>query len=98
MLKGSITYLADEAQVIELPEATAWLATAGTGDVLAGVIGALVATNSVAITSGDISILEVGATGAMIHAEAAELSSTGGPLTAMRITDSIPFVVRKMLP
>ena len=98
LLKGSITYLADEAQVIELPEATAWLATAGTGDVLAGVIGALVATNSVAITSGDISILEVGATGAMIHAEAAELSSAGGPLTAMRITDSIPFVVRKMLP
>ena len=98
LLKGSTTFLADENQVIELPEATPWLATAGTGDVLAGIIGALVATNSVAIEAGEISILEVGATGALIHAMAAASASNGGPLSAMHITDVIPSVVKSLLP
>ncbi len=97
LLKGSITYLANSEQVLELPEATPWLATAGTGDVLAGIIGALVATNSVAIASAEISILEVAATGALIHAMSAELASDGGPLAALRITDFIPKVIKSLL-
>jgi len=96
LLKGSTTYLADGARIIELPEATPWLATAGTGDVLAGIIGALLATNSVALAHADITIAEIGATGAMIHAVAAYEASMGGPFSAARICDFIPSVVKKL--
>ena len=49
VLKGATTYVANDSVLIQLPTATPWLATAGTGDVLAGIIGALVATNTVEI-------------------------------------------------
>ena len=39
LLKGSTTYVANDSLLIELPTATPWLATAGSGDVLAGIIG-----------------------------------------------------------
>jgi len=39
LLKGATTYVANDTVLIELPIATPWLATAGTGDVLAGIIG-----------------------------------------------------------
>ena len=97
LLKGSITYLADASQLIALPAATPWLATAGSGDVLAGIIGALVATNAQAIANEEVSILEVGASGALIHALAAEHASNGAPISALQITESIQQILRKIL-
>ena len=39
LLKGSTTYVANDEVLIQLPVATPWLATAGSGDVLAGIMG-----------------------------------------------------------
>jgi ADP-dependent NAD(P)H-hydrate dehydratase / NAD(P)H-hydrate epimerase len=68
LLKGPCTVVADPlGQVLLVANGTARLATAGTGDVLAGIIAALLASN--------VSALWAAAMGAFIHAEAARLAS-----------------------
>jgi hydroxyethylthiazole kinase-like uncharacterized protein yjeF len=97
LLKGSVTYLSDGDEIIELPKATPWLATAGTGDVLAGIIGAIVASNSQSIMDGTMSINEAGASGAFIHARAAEKASNGGPVSAVKINEKIAQVISSII-
>jgi hydroxyethylthiazole kinase-like uncharacterized protein yjeF len=97
LLKGSSTYVANDSVLIQLPVATPWLATAGTGDVLAGVIGALVATNTVEILNDYNHLAYVAATGALIHARAAESASNGGPINAEAIIEFIPRVITQLI-
>jgi hydroxyethylthiazole kinase-like uncharacterized protein yjeF len=97
LLKGATTYVASEKSLIELPKATAWLATAGTGDVLAGIIGALVATNYISILNDPEQLARVAATGAFIHNLAAIAASKDAPISATSIIEFIPEVMRKIL-
>jgi hydroxyethylthiazole kinase-like uncharacterized protein yjeF len=97
LLKGAITYVANDSVLIELPVATPWLATAGTGDVLAGIIGSLVATNTVEILNDYNYLAYVAATGALIHARAAEIASHGGPINAEAVVVAIPTVISQLL-
>lgn len=97
LLKGATTYVANDEVLIELPLATPWLATAGTGDVLAGIIGALVATNSVEILNDMNRLAEVGATAAFIHAQSAMNASRGGPISAEMIVKEIPGAITQLL-
>jgi hydroxyethylthiazole kinase-like uncharacterized protein yjeF len=97
LLKGATTYVANDSVLIELPTATSWLATAGTGDVLAGIIGALVATNTVEILNDYDRLAYVAATGAMIHARAADAASNGGPINAEAIITAIPRVISQII-
>ena len=97
LLKGSITFVANDELVIELPVATPWLATAGSGDVLAGIIGALVATNTVEILNDKNRLAEVAATGAYIHAHAAKNASRGGPISAEMIIKEISGAISQLL-
>lgn len=97
LLKGSITYIANDSVLIQLPTATPWLATAGSGDVLAGIIGALVATNTVEILNDYNQLARVAATGALIHARAADAASNGGPINAEAIILSIPRVISQII-
>jgi hydroxyethylthiazole kinase-like uncharacterized protein yjeF len=97
LLKGSRTYVAQDDYIIELPIGTPWLATAGSGDVLAGITGALVATNYIEILNDPQRLADVAATGAFIHNEAAKIASNGGPISASSLIDSIPAVVAKIL-
>jgi hydroxyethylthiazole kinase-like uncharacterized protein yjeF len=97
LLKGSKTVVAQDSYLIELPIATPWLATAGSGDVLAGIIGALVATNYIEILNDVQRLAEVAATGALIHNQAALLASRGGPVNASMIVDAIPQAVASIL-
>lgn len=97
LLKGSVTYVADEDLLIELPKATPWLATAGSGDVLAGIIGALVATNYIEILNDRSNLARVAATGAFIHNTAALLASKDSPISATSIIDFIPEALRKII-
>ena len=101
LLKGSTTYIAQDEYVIELPVATPWLATAGSGDVLGGIIGALVATNYIEILNDVTRLADVAATGAFIHNRAALIASGGatgkGPISASLIISAIPEAVGKIL-
>ncbi len=97
LLKGSISYVANDNLLIELPTATPWLATAGSGDVLAGILGALVATNTVEILNDINRLAEVAATGAFIHAQAAKIASRGGPISAEMITTEIQGAISQLL-
>jgi hydroxyethylthiazole kinase-like uncharacterized protein yjeF len=97
LLKGSRTYVAQDDYIIELPIATPWLATAGSGDVLAGIIGALVATNYIEILNDPQRLADVAATGAFIHNEAAKIASDGGPISASSLIEAIPTAVVKIL-
>jgi hydroxyethylthiazole kinase-like uncharacterized protein yjeF len=97
LLKGSTTYVANDDILIELPPATSWLATAGTGDVLAGIIGALISTNSIEILNDYNCLAEVAATGAFIHARAALNASRGGPISAESVVQEISGAISQIL-
>ena len=97
LLKGNQTIVSTSDVTIQLPAATSWLATAGTGDVLSGILGALVATQSAQVVNDPSFLAELAATGSLIHSEAAALASQGGPLTAQQLTIAIPQIVAKLL-
>lgn len=69
--------------------APSWLATAGAGDVLAGLCGALLATG--------LSPFDAGSVGAWLHAAAAVHAGRGGPVTAGEVAAAVPGVCRMVL-
>ncbi|GAA4138286.1 NAD(P)H-hydrate dehydratase [Actinomadura keratinilytica] len=70
LLKGSTTLVAEEDRPVRVnPTGTPRLATAGTGDVLSGLIGALLA--------GGMSALDAAAAGAYLHGLAARIAARG---------------------
>ena len=97
LLKGSQTYVANDSVLIELPVATPWLATAGTGDVLAGILGALVATNFIEVLNDSNHLASLAATAALIHANAAKKASRGGPISAESIIPEIAGAITQIL-
>ena len=97
LLKGSRTYVARDTFIIELPIATPWLATAGSGDVLAGIIGALIATNYIEILNDPNRLAECAATGAFIQNRAALAASNGGPISASSIVEKVAQTVASLL-
>lgn len=90
LLKGSETLVTNGNKTIKLPRATSWLATAGTGDVLAGILGALLALNISNVNHKNL--IEIGATASLIHAKAASISSNG-PVSPTEIINCIPKVI-----
>ena len=66
-----------------------WLATAGAGDVLAGLVGALLAAG--------LEPYDAASVGSWLHGAAATQAAAGGPLTASRVAVQIPRLVRDVL-
>ena len=97
LLKGATTFVANDEVLIQLPVATPWLATAGSGDVLAGIMGALVATNAIEILNDYNHLASVAATAAFIQNQAAVRASSGAPINAEAIITAIPQVVAQLL-
>jgi hydroxyethylthiazole kinase-like uncharacterized protein yjeF len=97
LLKGNITVVASNENQIQLPASPTWLATAGTGDVLAGILGALIATQVVEIEKNSGVLSAIAATGSLIQSRAAELASESGPITAMDVAQSIPRAFAELL-
>ncbi len=97
LLKGATTYVANDEILIQLPVATPWLATAGSGDVLAGILGALVATNAIEILNDYNHLAHVAATAAFIHNQAAVKASGGAPINAEAIIAAIPETLARLL-
>jgi NAD(P)H-hydrate epimerase len=85
LLKGSTTVVADESgRVLVADQGDPRLATAGTGDVLSGIIGAFLARGMPA--------LEAAAAGAFVHGRAGNLGWPDG-LVAGDLPDLIPLVL-----
>ena len=90
LLKGRRTLVArPDGKVRVNTTGTPWLATAGAGDVLGGLVGALLATG--------LDPFDAASAGAWIHGAAATLASQGGPRTATHVAATIPTVVRDLL-
>jgi hydroxyethylthiazole kinase-like uncharacterized protein yjeF len=66
-----------------------WLATAGAGDVLAGLIGALLAAGLDAFDAASV--------GSWLHGAAATAASRGGPVSAVDVARTLPAMVRDLL-
>lgn len=85
VLKGAETIIAD-ARHMRITHPPAWLATAGTGDVLAGIIAALVGQG--------MTLFDAAAAGVWLHAEAARFHGRG--MVAEDVVTSIPDVLRRL--
>ncbi|OFI40114.1 NAD(P)H-hydrate epimerase [Arthrobacter sp. SW1] len=106
LLKGATTLVASPSgTVFSQSEGTPWLATAGSGDVLAGLLGALAAqyAETALDDGGPFAALgiapedrwaAVAAVGASVHGRAG--GSVGGPVTARSVLGGIPAVIRKL--
>ncbi|MFD7787163.1 NAD(P)H-hydrate epimerase [Streptomyces nojiriensis] len=85
LLKGSTTLVASGGAAVRVnPTGTPWLATAGSGDVLSGLTGSLLA--------GGLSGADAGAVGAYLHGLAARRA--GGPLLAHQVAEALPAAWR----
>lgn len=100
LLKGAQTLIADaDGAIIRVDAGTGWLATAGTGDVLGGVLGTLLAANP------DAPLAEVAATGAWLHGHAGRIAAGigadggkhGHPIVALDVAEALPRAIADIL-
>jgi hydroxyethylthiazole kinase-like uncharacterized protein yjeF len=93
---GAVVLLKGEATVVAAPDGTAfvngtgtpWLATAGTGDVLSGIGGALLATGLPAV--------EAAAVAAHVHGRAGQVAAEEGPLVAGDLVRRLPATLARL--
>ena len=98
LLKGNITTIADPSgSTWSTPPANPALATAGSGDVLAGILGALIVGNFSKLQSTEIELAQIALAGALLHARAGEESAAEGPVVALDIAESLRKVVGDIL-
>ncbi|MFG3546762.1 NAD(P)H-hydrate dehydratase [Streptomyces sp. NPDC047725] len=89
LLKGSTTVVAGAGGrgVVRVnATGTSWLATAGSGDVLSGVAGSLLAAG--------LSAVDAGSAGAYLHGLAGRLAARGAPVGAHEVAEAVPSAWR----
>ncbi|HEX4015380.1 MAG TPA: NAD(P)H-hydrate dehydratase [Frankiaceae bacterium] len=84
LLKGSTTLVVDPTAARVNGTGVGWLASAGTGDVLSGIAGGLLASG--------LSTFDAGSVAAWLHGMAAQIatSTNGPPLVAFDLLDALP--------
>lgn len=87
-LKGRHTVVAEPGRVRVTTSGLPWLAVAGAGDVLAGLIGSLLAAGLDAFDAASV--------GSWVHGAAASYAGSG-PLAPEHVADAIPGVVRMLV-
>jgi NAD(P)H-hydrate repair Nnr-like enzyme with NAD(P)H-hydrate dehydratase domain len=98
LLKGAVTHIADPSGSRYAVQAgPAWVATAGAGDVLGGVLGALLATHERELADDPSVLADLAAAGAWIHGEAGREASGGGPIAALDIAEALPRTIARLL-
>ncbi len=90
LLKGRHTLVATPAGDVRVTTVgPSWLATAGSGDVLAGLCGSLVAAG--------LDPFDAGSVGSWLHGAAADAAGSGGPVTAPDVAAALPALCRRLL-
>jgi NAD(P)H-hydrate repair Nnr-like enzyme with NAD(P)H-hydrate dehydratase domain len=98
LLKGHTTYVADTSgSLAHVASAPSWTATAGAGDALAGVLGALLATHASELEADPSIASKLAAAAAVIHGVAADRASRGGPFTVLELCEHLPGVIRDLI-
>ncbi|MEV6424107.1 NAD(P)H-hydrate dehydratase [Streptomyces sp. NPDC051662] len=92
LLKGSTTLVADPDPAVPVrvnPTGTSWLATAGSGDVLSGLSGSLLAAGLPARDAASVA--------AYLHGLSARLASRNAPLAADDVAENLPEAWRNVV-
>ncbi|WP_182377561.1 NAD(P)H-hydrate dehydratase [Nocardioides sp. WS12] len=90
LLKGRHTVIAEPGGRVRVTTSgTPWLATAGAGDVLGGVIGALLA--------GGLDPFDAASVGSWLHGAAATQAAAGGPIVASDVAAALPSLVAALI-
>lgn len=97
LLKGAITVVAGPGDAYAQADAPAWTATAGSGDVLAGILGTLLAGRSADVVEDETLAARLAAVAVLVHGRAAARASAGGPVAALEIARAVPAVVAELL-
>jgi NAD(P)H-hydrate repair Nnr-like enzyme with NAD(P)H-hydrate dehydratase domain len=98
LLKGADTHVVTPDGGVRLvaSAATPWLAAAGAGDVLGGVLGALIAARAGTSEVGPEDLAHLAAAAAVVHGVAARRASRGGPFPMTALVGQLPGVVRDL--
>jgi len=97
LLKGAGTRIADAGGTrLAVGSGVGWTATAGAGDALGGILGALAATNAAAVAAPG-GLARVAATASVLHGLAAAAASGGGPFTVLELSARLPAAVVEVL-
>ncbi|WP_421734697.1 NAD(P)H-hydrate epimerase [Cellulomonas sp.] len=98
LLKGPVTVVAGaQGAAYAQADAPAWLSTAGAGDVLAGVLGALLAGRVEDVHDDPSLAAALAATAALVHGRAAHRANPGGPISALAVADALPGTIAEVL-
>lgn len=97
LLKGSVSHLASpDGSLRNFGPLSAALATAGTGDVLAGMLGSLIAANQAAVLASESAFLDAIELAVELHSRAAELAHQDGPVSALDVAESVRQVIAEL--
>lgn len=97
LLKGAVTVVAGPSGTYAQADGPSWLATAGAGDVLTGILGALLAARSAdAVKDPGLPAL-LAASAALLHGRAAHRANPGGPVSALDVAEAVPGTVAAVL-
>jgi len=97
LLKGGVTVVVGPGGAYAQADGPGWLATAGAGDVLAGVLGAMLAARSRDVVEHPALAAEVAAAAALVHGRAAHRANPGGPVAALDVAHAVPGEVAALL-
>ena len=98
LLKGHRTHVAaPDGTSLVTSVAPAWTATAGTGDALGGVLGALLATHARELGADESLLARLAATASVLHGLAAARASAGGPFVVLELAEALPAVIAQLL-
>jgi len=97
LLKGSATVVVGPEGAWSQADAPGWLATAGSGDVLAGILGTVLAAHAERVVAEPGRAALLAAAAAVVHGLAAERANPGGPVAALAVAGAVPSVVAQLL-
>jgi NAD(P)H-hydrate repair Nnr-like enzyme with NAD(P)H-hydrate dehydratase domain len=109
LLKGPATVVAGQtASVYVQSDGVPWLATAGTGDVLTGLIGVLLAGHGPSVAISPELPVQLAALAAMVHGQAGRcaaglsdpetpLTAIGNPIAALDVVAALPGTIAALV-
>jgi NAD(P)H-hydrate repair Nnr-like enzyme with NAD(P)H-hydrate dehydratase domain len=98
LVKGPTTVIVGAGgAVFAQADGPAWLATAGSGDVLAGLLGTLLAGCADEVLEEPPMVAALAAAAALVHGYAARRANPGGPVHSLGVAHALPATIADLL-